>query len=207
MPTPFNENKKILLQINTIRSDNFHKMQTIDFTVFLRKSVTPETRKLEKPAQPKGNVMGLQNKFVDLRILLVKPDVTEYDLLQMTLDGFQFDQSEQVSDAQSALDQLYFNNFDLILLADDLPVEMVNQLLTSIATGDTGDCEKLNIIYSGQQNKLMENHKIKNLQFMAVNGDSQKFSDDLKMAFDKIITANQVSKITNGRCQRNDLST
>ncbi|MBL4617347.1 MAG: hypothetical protein JKY46_06595 [Robiginitomaculum sp.] len=204
MPTPFSENKKILLQINTISSNNFHKMQAIDFTGFLRKPVIPKIRKLEKPAQPKGNVMGLQNQFVDLRILLVKPDATEYGLLQMTFEGFQFDQFEQVADVQSALDQLYFNNFDLMVLTSDLPTETINQLLGSIATGATGDLEKLSIIYLGKQNNAIKNHKTNNLQFIIPNGDSQKFSDRLKTAFDKIIKNNQVITITNGRCQRNE---
>ncbi|MCF6292099.1 MAG: hypothetical protein L3J04_01760 [Robiginitomaculum sp.] len=145
--------------------------------------------------------MGLQNQFVDLRILLVKPDATEYDLLQMTLEGFKFDQFEQASDAQSALDQLYFNNFDLIILANNLSTETLDQLLGNITAGVNDSYEKLSIIYLGKQNKAIERHKINKLQFIVLNGDSQKFKDSLKATFDKTIKTNQAIKVTNGRCQ------
>lgn len=185
--------------------NNFLKMQTIDFTVFLVKYAKPCIRKLEKPAQPKGNVMGLQNQFVDLRVLLVKADQTEYDVFQMILDGFVFGQFERVANTQSALDQLYFNNFDLILLAGDLPTAAVNQLLGSIATGDTGDGERLKLIYFGSQDTAIEETNTHNLQFLTMNGDSKKFSDNLKRAFGGIIKTNQALPVTSGRCQRNEL--
>jgi len=149
--------------------------------------------------------MGLQNKFVDLRILLVKPDAAEYDLLQMTLEGFQFDQFEQVSDAQSALDQLYFNNFDLMILANNLSTETLDQLLGNITAGIHDSYEKLSIIYLGKQNKVIERHKINKLQFIVPNGDLQTFKDDLKATFNKTIKDNQMIKVTNGRCQSNEL--
>jgi len=148
--------------------------------------------------------MGLQNQFVDLRILLVKPDATEYDLLQMTLEGFKFDQFKQVTDAQSAMDQLYFNNFDLIILANNLSTAALDQLLGNITAGVNDSYEKLSIIYLGKRNKVIGRHKINKLQFIVPNGDSQKFKDDLKAAFNKTIKANQMIKVTNGRCQSNE---
>ena len=117
--------------------------------------------------------MGLQNQFVDLRILLVKPDATEYDLLQMTLEGFKFDQFKQVTDAQSAMDQLYFNNFDLIILANNLSTAALDQLLGNITAGVNDSYEKLSIIYLGKRNKVIGRHKINKLQFIVPNGDSQ----------------------------------
>ena len=52
---------------------------------------------------------------------------------------------------------------------------------------------------------MIERHKINKLQFIVPNGDLQTFKDDLKATFNKTIKDNQMIKVTNGRCQSNEL--
>ena len=76
--------------------------------------------------------MRKQNRFVDLRVLLVHPDQGAYDLLQMTLEQFRFDRFTHVQNTESARDQLCFNSFDLIILSELLPAESISDLLKNI---------------------------------------------------------------------------
>jgi DNA-binding NtrC family response regulator len=80
--------------------------------------------------------MGQQDSFIDLRILLVTPDHRRYDLLQVAIEGFQFDRLDQVTNTQSALDQLFFNTYDLVILSGGLPSGNVCDLVDNLTNGD-----------------------------------------------------------------------
>lgn len=151
--------------------------------------------------------MGQQSRFVDLRILLVQPDKETYDLLQVTLESFQFDRITQVSDTESARDQLCFNGYDLVVLSGDLPKRAITELINSVATGDCGKSTDMDIVCLCKATDLTgAKTKYKNLQFLPTMASSTSLEGDLQKIFWHVSKNKASNAYTSSRVGRASVS-
>jgi len=132
--------------------------------------------------------MESQSEFIDLRILIVKPD-TGYNMLQIVLEQFEFNRITTVPNYESTLDQLCFNSFDLMIICDNLPTETISSFAQNIKCGALNnelDMAILSLAESGQ----------------AAPTSSTKLLQHLRQAFTRAEAVKAASAISNSRTAR-----
>ncbi len=125
---------------------------------------------------------------------MVRPESNGPDLLQVAMESFEFDRITQVINTESALDQLCFNSFDLIILADGLASAAISDLVQSIHCNELASTPDLTILCLSDPDGLTTlNNKSSDIQFCPSQAGLSVLGDDLRQTFRRALERKSAS--------------